>query len=99
MLFGGWLTAFLSRRFTVNPPMLWGAVVQLVSGIILAAPLPDRDVQPDPVKIVVKAVLAILIAVMVWIPRLKKRESSSMGHFGAIGGLVVVEAAVAVFWT
>lgn len=99
MLFGGWLTAYLSGRFKVNAAMLWGSAVQVVSGIVLAAPLPDREVQPDPAKLGVKLVLALMIAVMVWLPYLKKRESSSKGHFIGIGALALVTAGVAVFWT
>ena len=77
--------------------MLWGSLIQVITGVILSAPLP-RDVQPDPMKLIVKALLAIAIAIMVWIPHIKKRESSSKGHFLAIGGLVLVTAGVAVFW-
>ena len=99
MIFGGWLVAYLSRRYTVNVAMLWGTVVQLVTGIILAAPLPDREVQPDPAKLGVKLALAVLLAVMIWIPHLKKRESSSKGHFIGIGALAAITAGVATFWT
>ncbi|GAA4906658.1 hypothetical protein LX16_3325 [Stackebrandtia albiflava] len=100
LLIGGWLTAYLSRRLKVNPAMLWGAVVQVVTGILLSAPL-DRaeDAMPDGMKLGVKALLAILIFVMVWVPHWKKRESSSKGHFLAIGGLILVTAGVGVFWT
>lgn len=97
MLFGGWLTAYLSGRFKVNTAMLWGAVAQLVTGIALSAPL-GREVQPDPAKLIVKAVLAIAIAVMVWVPHLKKRESSAKGHFLGLGAALLVEVGVAVFW-
>ncbi|ADD41059.1 hypothetical protein [Stackebrandtia nassauensis] len=97
MLFGGWLTAFLSDRLKINPVMLWGSVIQLATGIFLSAPFP-KDYEPNYAKIGVKAVLAVLIAVMVWIPHLKKRESTAKGHFIAIGAMVVVTAGVAVFW-
>jgi hypothetical protein len=99
MVFGGWLTAYLSGRLKVNTVMLWGSAVQVVTGIILSAPLPDRELQPDPAKLIVKLVLGIAIAVMVWIPHLKKRDASSKGHFIGIGALAVITAAVGVFWT
>lgn len=97
MLFGGWLTAFLSDRLKINPVMLWGSVVQLITGIALSAPFP-KDYEPNYPKIGVKLVLAVLIAVMVWIPHLKKRESSAKGHFIGVGTMIAVTAGVAVFW-
>lgn len=98
ILLGGWLTAYLSGHLKINAAMLWGSAIQVVSGVVLSAPLPDRDVQPDGLKLVVKAVIAIAIAVMVWLPHLKKRQSSSKGHFIGIGALTLINAAVAVFW-
>lgn len=97
ILIGGWLTAYLSKRLQVNMAMLWGSAIQLGSGIFLSAPL-GRDEMPDGLKLVVKGLLALIIAIMVWVPYLKKRESSSKGHFLAIGGAIVVTAGVAVFW-
>ena len=98
ILIGGWLTAFLGKRFQVNPAMLWGSAIQLGSGIMLSAPM-GRDTMPDGMKLIVKGVLALIIAIMVWVPYLKKRESSSKGHFAGIGALVLVTAGVGVFWT
>ena len=40
--------------------------------------------------------IALAIAVMVWLPR--KRAQVNRGHFLAIIGLTLVNAAVAVFW-
>lgn len=98
MLFGGWLTAYIAGRLKINPVMLWGSVIQLVTGFALAGPFP-QDYEPNYPKIGVKLVLAILIAVMVWIPHLKKRESVAKGHFIGIGAMVVINAGVAVFWS
>ena len=77
--------------------MLWGAIAQLVTGLGLAAPLRGGgDAEPDPAKLVVKGVIAIMIFVMVFFSR--KREAVNAGHFMAIVGLTLVNAAVAVFW-
>ncbi|MEV4479411.1 hypothetical protein [Micromonospora coxensis] len=95
LLFGGAAVQYLSGRLLVNSPMLWGAVIQLVTGIGLSAPLRDGD-EPAPAKLVTKLVLALLIFVMVFFSR--KREQVARGHFLAIIGLTLVTAAVAVFW-
>ncbi len=96
LLLGGAVVQYLSGRIRVNRTMLWGAVVQLVTGIALSAPLRGEGAEPDPLKLLVKLVIAVLIAIMVWVPR--RRHQVSRGHFGAIVGLTLVNAAVATFW-
>ena len=97
LLLGGAVTQLLSGRIRINPAVLWGSIIQLVSGIGLAAPLRGGgDDEPDPAKLAVKGVIAILIFIMVFIPR--KREAVNRGHFIGIITLTVVNAAVAVFW-
>ncbi len=55
----------------------------------------DED-EPDPAKLAVKAVIALAIFAMVFFSR--KRDAVNRGHFLAIVGLTLVNAAVAVFW-
>ncbi|QSB15469.1 hypothetical protein JQS43_03695 [Natronosporangium hydrolyticum] len=95
LLLGGAVAQYLRGPIRINQAMLWGAIIQVVTGIGLSAPLRDGD-EPHPAKLVVKLVLAILILIMVWFSR--KREQVNPGHFFAIIGLTLVNAAVAVFW-
>lgn len=95
-LLGGAVSQWLAGPVRINRAMLAGAVAQLVTGLALAAPLRGDDPEPAPAKLAVKLVIAILIAIMVWAPR--KRDVVSTGHFAAIVGLTLVNAAVAVFW-
>lgn len=97
LLLGGAIVQYLSGKLRVNAAMLWGAIIQLITGIALSAPLRgDEADEPAPAKLTVKLVIAILIFVMVFFSR--KRESMNKGHFLAIVGLTLVNAAVAVFW-
>lgn len=97
LLLGGAITQFLSGRLRINQAMLWGAIIQVLSGIGLSAPLRGGgDAEPDPAKLVVKAVIGVLIFVMVFFSR--KRADVNRGHFLAIITLTLVNAAVAVFW-
>jgi hypothetical protein len=97
LLLGGALAQYLSGVIRINAAMLWGAFIQLVTGLGLAAPLRGGgDNEPDPAKLAVKLVIAVLIVIMVFFSR--KRETVSRGHFLAIVGLTLVNAAVAVFW-
>ncbi len=99
LLLGGSIAQFLSAKLRINPAMLWGSVIQLVTGLGLAAPLRGGgDDEPDPIKLAVKLVIALMIFVMVFIPWRKKREAVNRGHFIGIIALTAINAAVAVFW-
>ena len=97
LLLGGAITQFLSGKFRINPAVLWGSVIQLVSGIALSAPLRGGgDNEPSPIKLGVKLLVAVLIFIMAFVPR--KRDAVNKGHFIGIIALTVLNAAVAVFW-
>jgi hypothetical protein len=97
LLLGGAITQYVSGTLRINPAMLWGSIIQLLSGAGLAAPLRGGgDAEPDPAKLIVKGVIAILIFVMVFFSR--KRSQVNRGHFLATVGLTLANAAVAVFW-
>ncbi|MGV9977186.1 hypothetical protein ACWDUH_05880 [Micromonospora wenchangensis] len=95
LLLGGAVAQYVSGRLRINAAMLWGSVIQLLTGVGLSAPLRDGD-EPAPAKLVTKLVLALLIFVMVFFSR--RRAQVARGHFLAIIGLTLVTAAVAVFW-
>jgi hypothetical protein len=97
LLLGGAIAQFLTGRFRINPAVLWGSVIQLLSGLALAAPLRGGgDAEPSPIKLGVKLLLAVLIFIMVFVPR--KREAVNRGHFIGVIVLTLANAAVAVFW-
>jgi hypothetical protein len=83
VLLGGSVAQYASGRIRINAPMLW------------SAPLRNGH-EPSPVKLLVKALIGIMIWVMVFFSR--KRTEVNRGHFLAIVGLTLVNAAVAVFW-
>ena len=97
LLLGGAVAQFVSAKLRINPAMLWGSIIQVVTGVALAAPLRGGgDDEPDPAKLAVKAVIAVLIFIMVFVPR--KRAEVNRGHFIGIIVLTLVNAAVATFW-
>lgn len=95
LLLGGAIAQYLTGRLRINAAMLWGAGIQVLTGLGLSAPLRDGH-EPAPAKLVTKLVLGLAIFAMVFFSR--KRESVNRGHFLAIIGLTLVNAAVAVFW-
>lgn len=97
LLLGGAIAQYAGGRLRVNAAMLWGAVIQVLTGVVLAVPfgLGTRSTFPVP-ALAVKLVLALAILAMVYFPR--RRDAVNRGHFLAIVGLVLVEAGVGVFW-
>lgn len=95
LLLGGSIAQYVTGRLRINAAMLWGATIQVLTGLGLAAPIRDGD-EPAPAKLVTKLVLGLAIFAMVFFSR--KRDVVHRGHFLAIIGLTLVNAAVAVFW-
>ena len=97
LLLGGAIAQYISGKLRINPAMLWGSIIQVLTGIALAAPLRGGgDAEPSPVKLGVKLVIAVLIVVMVFVPR--RRTEVNRGHFIGIVVLTLASAAVATFW-
>jgi hypothetical protein len=95
LLLGGAIAQYLSGKLRISQAMLWGATIQLVTGIALAAPL-ERAEPLDHAKLGVKGVIALLIFIAVFVPR--KRETVAKGHFFAILVMTLLNAGIAVFW-
>ncbi len=96
LLLGGAIAQFVSAKLRINPAMLWGSIIQVLTGLALAAPLRGGgDDEPSPVKLAVKALLAVLIFIMVFVPR--KRAEVNRDHFIGIIVLTLVNAAIATF--
>jgi hypothetical protein len=97
LLLGGSIAQYLTGKLRINNAMLLGATVQVVTGLALAAPLRGGgDHEPPTAKLAVKAVIGLMIFAMTFFSR--KREDVNRGHFLALVGLTLVNAAVAVFW-
>jgi hypothetical protein len=97
LLLGGGIAQYLNGRLRINAAMLWGAVTQVVTGLILAAPWGvDENSKPNGLAVGIKLVIALAILAMVFFAR--RREAVNRGHFLAILGLTLVNAAIGVFW-
>lgn len=83
------------------PPFLYGAITQLVTGVALVGLRESGAVEEDEplnqMKVGVKLLIALVVAVVAWMER-KNRESSSTGMIHAIGGLAFVNVLVAALW-
>jgi len=100
---GGWLATF--KTPTVGKFQWYGAITQLVTGLLLVGLAEMAAAQPegDPVnhaKIAVKLLLGIgvFVAALIGRRRIAKGEEVSKGLAHAVGGLGLIAIAVAVLW-
>ena len=95
-LFGGILVQLRSKEPEVNAAMLHGSLTLLITGLALVT---LQELGPGPVnhiKIGIKlAITAILVLLVV---KNRKFASIPRGLWGLIGGLTILNAAVAVLW-
>jgi hypothetical protein len=95
-LFGGFLIQIRSKEPEVNASMLNGSFTLLITGLALVA---LEEMGPEPVnhlKIAIKLLITVVIVVLV--AKNRKFATIPRGLWGLIGGLTIVNAAVAVLW-
>lgn len=93
---GGWLVAVRQPR--ILTAMVHGSLTALVTGLLLVGlsyPVFDGD-NIDNYKITLKLVVALVVAVLVWVNR--RRDSIPKGLLHLIGGLATLNVVVAVLW-
>lgn len=95
---GGWLATF--KKPTVGLFQFIGAWVQLVTGVLLVGLASMGDGEVNHIKIAVKSVILVAILVAAWIGRgkVKRGEAVPTGIAHAVGGLTLINIALAVFW-
>lgn len=97
-LVGGWLATF--KKPTVGLFQFIGAWVQLITGVLLVGLAEMGDGSLNYAKITVKLVLLVVILVAAWIGRrkVKRGEAVPTGIAHSVGGLALINIALAVFW-
>lgn len=95
---GGWLVNF--KTPTVNVWQFVGAIVQVVTGLALVGLAEAGDGSVNHIKIAVKSTFAIviLVAAIIGYRKAKKGDPVSTGLAHAVGGMGLINMAVAVFW-
>jgi hypothetical protein len=91
-LLGGLLVQLASSFKEVNPPIIYGALVQLVTGIVLLLlTLADAN----HIKVTVKLILLVVVLVIaLW----RRNRPLSRPYYSALLLLTVANVAIAVFW-
>lgn len=100
VLVGGWIVTF--RTPTVTGWQHIAAWVQLVTGVLLVGLLEmNDDAGPvNHIKIAVKllVLIGVIVAAVIGRRRIAKNESVPTGIAHAVGGLSLVNIALAIFW-
>jgi hypothetical protein len=96
-LFGGLFVQIKAQPRVVNNAMFHGILTQLVTGLLLVGVLEGTAPPPvDHAKVGVKLVVAIVIAVLVFMNR--KKPALPNGLYLGLMGLTLLNIGVAVFW-
>jgi hypothetical protein len=104
MIVGPWIASM--KNPTVGPRQFDGAMTQLVTGIILAGLLPvmvntvPNWPAPDYPKLIVKFIVAVVVGALAFVGnrRRKAGEPVAPGVAHAVGGLALLNVAIATIW-
>lgn len=99
LLIGAWLAQYLTGKPRVTVPMRTGLGTMIGTGLLLAIPFPS-DVDLDYRRLGVKLAIAIGVGALFGVAVTRERAEKAISRplFLSIGGLALVNAAVAVFW-
>ncbi len=99
LLFGAWLAQYVTGKLRVNVLMRIGLGTMIGTGLLLAIPFPS-GIDLDYLKLGVKLVIALGIGALFGVAVTRERASKAVSRllFLSIGGLALVNAAIAVFW-
>ncbi|MET3951992.1 hypothetical protein [Arthrobacter sp. UYEF36] len=98
MIVGIWIGQM--KKPTVHPRQFDGAMLQLLTGVALMGLIPALDIDADYAKLGVKLVVAVAVGVLAFMGRrkYKKGEDVSRGLAHAVGGLALLNVAIATLW-
>jgi len=88
------------KKPTVHPRQFDGAALQLITGIVMMGLIPALDMDANYIKLGIKFVIAAVVAVLAFIGsrKYKKDEPVSKGLAHAVGGLALLNVAIATLW-
>jgi len=84
-----------------RPPRQFdGAALQIITGVIMMGLIPALDMDADDVKLTIKRVIALVVGVLAFIGRRKYKagEPISAGLAHSVGGLALLNVAIATLW-
>ena len=98
MIVGIWIGNM--KKPTVHPRQFDGAALQLITGVVMMGLIPALDMDANYAKLGVKFAIALAVGVLAFIGRrkYKKGEDISRGLAHSVGGLALLNVAIATLW-
>ena len=98
MIVGIWIGNM--KKPTVHPRQFDGAALQLLTGIVMMGLIPALDMAANYFKLGIKFAIALAVIVLAFIGRrkYKKDEPISKGLAHSVGGLALLNIAIATLW-
>ncbi|MCU1539180.1 MAG: hypothetical protein JWM01_127 [Arthrobacter sp.] len=98
MIVGIWIGQM--KKPTVHPRQFDGAALQLITGIVMMGLIPALDMDANYLKLGIKFAIGLAVAVLAFIGRrkFKKDEPISKGLAHSVGGLALLNVAIATLW-
>ena len=98
MIVGIWIGNM--KKPTVHPRQFDGAALQLITGIVMMGLIPALDMDANYFKLGIKFAIALAVGVLAFIGRrkYKKGEDISKGLAHSVGGLALLNVAIATSW-
>ncbi|KRE78771.1 hypothetical protein [Arthrobacter sp. Soil763] len=98
MIVGLWIGQM--KKPTVHPRQFDGAALQLITGIVMMGLIPALDMEANYFKLGIKFAIALAVAVLAFIGsrRYKKDEPVGKALAHGVGGLALLNVAIATLW-
>jgi hypothetical protein len=98
MIVGIWIGNM--KKPTVHPRQFDGAAVQLITGIVMMGLIPALHIDANYFKLGIKFAIALAVGVLAFIGsrKYKKGENISKGLAHSVGGLALLNVAIATLW-
>ena len=98
-IIGAFFVQMRKKSDFVLGPMLAGAIVQVVTGVLLVAVRQADDLPVNNIKIAVKLVIALVVLAAAIVAVVQQRRGGNpRPWFHITGGLATINVLVAVFW-
>lgn len=98
MIIGIWIGQM--KQPTVHPRQFDGAALQLITGIVMMGLIPALNMDANYFKLGIKFAVGLAVAVLAFVGRrkYKKNEPISKGLAHSVGGLALLNVAIATLW-
>ncbi|MEN8583896.1 hypothetical protein B1A87_010265 [Arthrobacter sp. KBS0703] len=98
MIVGIWIGNM--KKPTVHPRQFDGAALQIITGIVMMGLIPALDMDANYFKLGIKFAIALAVGVLAFMGRrkYKKGEDISAGLAHSVGGLALLNVAIATLW-